>query len=118
MKVLSPDEVLQPASEKLLPPFATSSPSDILSPGSDELTSPLKNLSELIKELLPRPRMFPAEKCLMPSGDVLLPSFDQPIIDEVLYPEAQDLLPLVDRLLPPSEELLPRPDLEQKGASR
>jgi hypothetical protein len=44
-----------------------------------------------IQELLPRPQMFPAEKCLTPSAYVLLPSFDQPGIDEVLSPAAEEL---------------------------
>jgi hypothetical protein len=100
MKLLNPDEVLQPALDQLLPPFTSSTVSKGLSPGSDGFTSTLENMSALIQELLPRPQMFPAEKCLTPSADVLLPSFDQPSIDEVLSPAAEELLPLVGKLLP------------------
>jgi hypothetical protein len=118
MKILGVDEILQPGPQALLPEFKTSSVSECLSPGSDSFTSPLKDMSKLLEELLPRPQMFPAEECLTPGADVLLPPFEQPTIEEVLYPKAEDLLPLVDKLLPPSEELMPRPDLRAKDSSR
>jgi hypothetical protein len=118
MKILNPDEFLQPSADKLLPSFTTPSVSECLAPGSDAFTSPLKDMATLIQELLPRPEMFPAEKCLTPNEEVLLPPFDQPSIDEVFFPRAEDLLHLVNKLLPPSEELIPRPDLKDSGHSR
>jgi hypothetical protein len=64
-------------------------------------------MSALIDQFLPRPDMFSAEKGLTPSGQVLLPQLEQPAIDEILYPKAEDLLPLVEKLLPPSGEWMP-----------
>ena len=118
MNILNPDEILQPASDKLLLPFSTSSASACLSPGSDAFTAPLQNLTALVEELLPRPQMFPIDGCLLPSGDVLLPPADQPRVDNALYPKAEDLLPLVEQLLPLSEDLLPRPELKKEDAPK
>lgn len=118
MNILNPEEILRPASDKLLPPFPTSSVSECLSPGSDAFTAPLKDLTAFVKEALPRPETFPLDDCLSPSGHVLLPPADQPGVDKALYPKAEDLLPLVEKLLPPSEDLMPRPDLKKEDSSK
>jgi hypothetical protein len=54
---------------------------------------------------------------LTPGAEVSLPSSGKPSIHDALYPEVEDHSPPVVRLLPSSEEVMPRPNLENNGVS-